>query len=541
MIRINELKLSLDDDESRLKILAAKALKIPESRIESLSIAKKSVDSRKKNNLHFVYSVDVTLSGNEEKVLAKSGCKKALIVEPFSYSVPENKRNSSFRPVVAGFGPGGMFAALNLARAGAEPIVLERGSDVDTRQKDVDTFWSTKKLNKNSNVQFGEGGAGTFSDGKLTTGIKDPLCRQVFLDFVDFGADKDILYSALPHIGTDKLCKIVKNIRKEIISLGGEVRFNCKLSDVYAFNGAVQGVSYIDADGAKHDIETDALILAVGHSARDTVEMLYSHGIKMMQKPFSVGARIEHPREMIDRAQYGDYAGHLALGAASYKLSCHPPGGRGAYTFCMCPGGTVVAAASEENTVVVNGMSYHARDGRNSNSALLVGVEPEDFGSEHPLAGFELQHKIEYNAFVSAGGDYSAPAQLVRDFLNNTPSTALGDIEPTCPTGVKLGNIRNILPQKVVDVMAHALVKMGTQLKGFDRPDAVLTAPETRSSSPVRIMRDEYYQSVSLRGLYPCGEGAGYAGGIVSSAVDGIRCANAVLSGEYLNFFVTEH
>ena len=319
------------------------------------------------------------------------------------------------------------------------------------------------------------------------------------------------------------------------------MRFNCKLSDVYAFNGAVQGVSYIDVDGAKHDIETDALILAVGHSARDTVEMLYSHGIKMMQKPFSVGARIEHPREMIDRAQYGDYAGHPALGEASYKLSCHPPGGRGAYTFCMCPGGTVVAAASEENTVVVNGMSYHARDGRNSNSALLVGVEPEDFGSEHPLAGFELQHKIEYNAFVSAGGDYSAPAQLVCDFLNNTPSTALGDIEPTCPTGVKLGNIRNILPQKVVDVMAHALVKMGTQLKGFDRPDAVLTAPETRSSSPVRIMRDEYYQSVSLRGLYPCGEGAGYAGGIVSSAVDGIRCANAVLSGEYLNFFVTEH
>lgn len=541
MIRINELKLSLDDDESRLKSLAAKALKIPESRIESLSIAKKSVDSRKKNNLHFVYSVDVTVSGNEEKVFSKSGCKKALIVEPFSYSVPENKRNGTFRPVVAGFGPGGMFAALNLARAGAEPIVLERGSDVDTRQKDVDTFWRTKKLNKNSNVQFGEGGAGTFSDGKLTTGIKDPLCRQVFLDFVKFGADEDILYSALPHIGTDKLCKIVKNIRKEIISLGGEVRFNCKLSDVYAFNGAVQGVSYIDSDGSKHDIETDALILAVGHSARDTVEMLYSHGIKMMQKPFSVGARIEHPREMIDRAQYGDYAGHPALGAASYKLSCHPPGGRGAYTFCMCPGGMVVAAASEENTVVVNGMSYHARDGRNSNSALLVGVEPEDFGSEHPLAGFELQHKIEYNAFVSAGGDYSAPAQLVGDFLNNTPSTALGDIEPTCPTGVKLGNIRDILPKKVVEVMTHALVKMGTQLKGFDRPDAVLIAPETRSSSPVRIMRDEYYQSVSLRGLYPCGEGAGYAGGIVSSAVDGIRCANAVLSGEYLNFFVTEH
>ena len=541
MIRINELKLPLDGSESELKPLAAKALKISQSSIKTLEISRKSVDSRKKENLFFVYSVDVDVAGDEEKILAKSKNKKASTVKPFSYTVPQNKRNSRLRPVVAGFGPGGMFAALNLARAGAEPIVLERGSDVDRRQKDVNDFWQNKKLNTKSNVQFGEGGAGTFSDGKLTTGIKDPLCRQIFLDFVKYGANEDILYSNLPHIGTDKLCKIVKNIRQEIIRLGGEVRFNSCLCDIYAYNGVIQGVSYTDEYGNKHDIETDALILAVGHSARDTVEMLYAHGIQMTQKPFSVGARIEHPREMIDRAQYGDFAGHPALGAASYKLSCHPPGGRGAYTFCMCPGGTVVAAASEENTVVVNGMSYHARDGRNSNSALLVGVEPEDFGSEHPLAGFELQHRIEHDAFVSAGGNYSAPAQLVGDFLKNQPSCALGDIEPTCPTGVTLGNIRTILPEKVVNVMSEAIVKMGTQLKGFDRPDAVLTAPETRSSSPVRIMRDEYYQSVSLRGLYPCGEGAGYAGGIVSSAVDGMRCSNAVLSGEYLNWFVTEN
>lgn len=540
MIRVNEIKISVDKADADLYFYAARALKIPKEKITSLQIVKKSLDSRKKDSLVFVYSVDIEVDGDEEKILTKSKYKKASIVEPFSYSVPENKRTGSFRPVVAGFGPGGMFAALNLARAGACPIVLERGADVDTRQKDVDTFWKTKKLNTKSNVQFGEGGAGTFSDGKLTTGIKDPLCRQVAIDFVEFGANEDILYSWLPHIGTDKLCSIVKNIRKEIIRLGGEVHFNCTLTDIFAFNGVIQGVSYEDENGEKRDIETDALILAIGHSARDTVEMLYNKGIKMMQKPFSVGARIEHPREMIDKAQYGDYAGHPALGAASYKLSCHPQGGRGAYTFCMCPGGTVVAAASEENTVVVNGMSYHARDGRNSNSALLVGVEPEDFGSEHPLAGFDLQHEIEHKAFTQGGGDYSAPAQLVGDFLNNKPSTAFGDIEPTCPTGVKLGDIRTVLPKKVTDIMADAIIKMGTQLKGFDRPDAVLTAPETRSSSPVRILRDEYYQSVSLRGLYPCGEGAGYAGGIVSSAVDGIRCANAVLSGEYLNWFVTE-
>ncbi len=541
MIRVNEIKISVDKADADLNFYAARALKIPKEKITSLQIVKKSLDSRKKDSLFFVYSVDIEVDGDEEKILTKSKYKKASLVEPFSYSVPENKRTGSFRPVVAGFGPGGMFAALNLARAGACPIVLERGADVDTRQKDVDTFWKTKKLNTKSNVQFGEGGAGTFSDGKLTTGIKDPLCRQVAIDFVEFGANEDILYSWLPHIGTDKLCSIVKNIRKEIIRLGGEVRFNCTLTDIFAFNGVIQGVSYEDENGEKRDIETDALILAIGHSARDTVEMLYNKGIKMMQKPFSVGARIEHPREMIDKAQYGDYAGHPALGAASYKLSCHPQGGRGAYTFCMCPGGTVVAAASEENTVVVNGMSYHARDGRNSNSALLVGVEPEDFGSEHPLAGFDLQHEIEHKAFTQGGGDYSAPAQLVGDFLNNKPSTAFGNIEPTCPTGVKLGDIRTVLPKKVTDIMADAIVKMGTQLKGFDRPDAVLTAPETRSSSPVRILRDEYYQSVSLRGLYPCGEGAGYAGGIVSSAVDGIRCANAVLSGEYLNWFVTEN
>ena len=531
MLKINELKLPLDSNESELRALAAKALRCPENRITGLEIAKKAVDSRKKDDIYFVYNVNVTLDGDEKAVLKR--CRNSKVEEgrEIKYEAPALRRTSRLRPVIAGFGPAGFFAALILARAGLKPVVFERGNDVDTRTQDVRTFWSMKKLNTSSNVQFGEGGAGTFSDGKLTTGIKDPLCRKVIDELVAHGAPQEIKYSSHPHIGTDRLGGVVKAFREEIISLGGEVHFGTQITDIIIANGVVQGITYRNKEGGETDFETDTVIMSIGHSARDTIEMLYKKGIKMMQKPFSVGVRIEHPREMIDRAQYGKYAGHPALGAANYKMACHPEHGRGAYTFCMCPGGMVVAAASEENSVVVNGMSEYARDGENSNAALLVGIEPENFRDEHPLAGITLQRKIERTAFEKGGSDYSAPCQTVGDFLNNTPSKKLGSVMPTCPTGVAPGDIREILPVKVTDTMASALLKMDKMLSGFAMPDAVLTAPETRSSSPVRILRDEIYQA-NIRGIYPCGEGAGYAGGIVSAAVDGIRCAHAVMIDE---------
>lgn len=532
MIRINEIKLSLDSNEKQLRKKVIRLLGVGENDIKSYHISKKSVDARKKDAVVFTYSVDVELNCDEMQLLASLKNNKISIVKPFVYTIPKNQRISNLRPVVVGFGPAGMFASLILAQQGLRPIVIERGKKVDERQKDVNEFWNGGRLNENSNVQFGEGGAGTFSDGKLTTGIKSPFCQKVLEELFVAGAPEEILYSSKPHIGTDRLAIVVCNIRKKIQELGGEVLFQSRLEKLIVANGSVHGITYSDKSGSFHDLETDAVIIAIGHSARDTTEMLFNSGVSIIQKAFSVGARIEHPQALINSAQYGKFATHEALGAADYKLACHSLHQRGAYTFCMCPGGTVVAAASEEGGVVVNGMSQLARDGENANSALLVGIEPESFPSTHPLAGIYYQREIEQNAFKLGGSNYKSPAQLVGDFLNFRESKCLGSVSPTCATGVTLCEIDQCLPEAVTRTMRSAIVEMDKKLKGFNLPDAVLTAPETRSSSPVRMTRDEFCQA-NISGLYPCGEGAGYAGGIISAAVDGIKCAHAVLEDRH--------
>ena len=422
-----------------------------------------------------------------------------------------------------------MFAALILARSGANPILIERGRDVDRRTADVNKFWTNGQLDITSNVQFGEGGAGTFSDGKLNSGTKDIRQRKVLEEFVSHGAPDEILYNAKPHIGTDMLKGTIKNIRNEIIKLGGKVMFETKLVSMDFSDNKLKFITVETANG-NEVIETDNVILAIGHSARDTFEMLYDLKLPIEAKPFSVGARIEHLREKIDKVQYGKFAGNKNLGSANYKMNAHLDNGRGVYTFCMCPGGKVVNASSEGNRLCTNGMSEFARDAENSNSALLVGINPNDYESDHPLAGMYLQRKLESKAFVAGGENYNAPIQRVDDFLNNRKSTHLGDVKPSICPNYEFSNLNEIFPEYISTSMAQGIVKMGKMLHGFDDGDAVLTGVESRSSSPVRIMRKtDTLESVLIEGLYPCGEGAGYAGGIISAAVDGIKCAEKII------------
>ncbi len=528
MIRISNIKAPVTDREPDLRKLAAKTLKTAQNQIINVTPVKKSVDARRKEQIHFIYSLDVTVL-NEEMVLKQNPF--AVKIEPYQFDFPVCYRSSIKRPVVVGMGPAGMFAGLILAQAGLRPIILERGRDVDSRRRDVHTYWEGGKLQTDSNVQFGEGGAGTFSDGKLTTGIKDPNCRKVLQEFYEAGAPEEILYLAKPHIGTDKLAVVVKNIRQKLISLGADICFETRLEKLHSESGVLQGITVVKSTGEKEEIDTDALILAIGHSARDTFEMLYKSGVHMVQKPFSVGARIEHHQSMVDRSQWGQYAGNPLLGAADYKLACHLPQGRDAYTFCMCPGGVVVAAASEPDTIATNGMSEYARDSVNANAALLVNVTPQDFPNDHPLAGIAFQREIERKAFAAGELSGKAPAQLVGDFLSGAASKHAGNVQPSYRPGVIWTSLEKCLPLFVTETMRQAIVYMDRKLEGFASSDAVLTAPETRSSSPVRILRGEDLQS-NIAGIYPCGEGAGYAGGIMSAAVDGIRCALCILQAK---------
>lgn len=530
MIRINNIKANLDVDMEGLKEIVSIKTGLEPEHIKSLKVVRKSVDARNKSNVQFVYAFDMEVFGDEDYIASILAWNDIVqIKETASLSFSVKLSSGGLRPVVAGTGPAGMFAGLALAEAGLCPILLERGKAVSDRQKDVEFFWKTGMLKTESNVQFGEGGAGTFSDGKLMTGIKkDAFTAKVLHELAVAGAPEEILYLAKPHIGTDKLALVVRRIREKIVSLGGEYRFENRLEDLIIRDGQLVGLKVAAPNGEIYELSTDKLILAVGHSARDTFEMLHKNGVHIEQKPFSVGSRIEHSQDLINQTQYGRFAGHSALGAADYKLAVHLANGRSAYTFCMCPGGTVVAAASERGHVVTNGMSEFARDGENANAALLVGVEPRDFGSMHPLAGMYFQRRLEEAAYQAGGGDYRAPAQLVGDFLKNQASTAVGNVNPSYRPGVKFTDISIVLPDFVVQTMRQAIVDMDRKLSGFAAADAVLTGVETRSSSPIRIVRDEHFEA-NIKGLYPCGEGAGYAGGIVSSAVDGLKTCLAVI------------
>ncbi|MBI9018006.1 MAG: hypothetical protein JEZ07_12175 [Phycisphaerae bacterium] len=527
MIRITDTALAFDHKEQLLIQRIIKLLGIKPADMLSYTIIRRAIDARHKSNIMAVYTIDVAVI-DEAAILAKFDANPKIKPAPdMQYQMPQAVKPAEKPPIVVGSGPCGLFIALLLAQLGLKPIMIERGKDVQSRIADINRFWRDGILDTESNVQFGEGGAGTFSDGKLTTQIKDKLnrSRKVLTEFVKAGAPEEILYQAKPHIGTDNLIRIIKNIRQEIINLGGQVRFQTQLTGIETANGHITAAIVNDNE----TIPTDAIALALGHSARDTFEMLHAAGIAIEAKPFAIGVRIEHPQSIIDKAQYGKFAGHPSLGAAEYKLVHHCANGRSTYTFCMCPGGKVIASSSEAGHLVTNGMSYYKRNCDNANSALLVGIKVEDFPSDHPLAGIEFQRQWEAAAYRLGGSNYHAPIQLVGDFLAHRPSTVIGTVKPSYAPGITPCDLAGCLPEYIIKTIREALPQLDKKLKGFAMADAVMTAIESRSSAPLRILRDkETLQSVTTKGLFPAGEGAGYAGGIISAAIDGIKIAEAI-------------
>lgn len=533
MIRINQLKLSVGHTKADMKKKAAKMMRIPEDKILSLVPVRQSLDARKKNELLYIYSLNATVSGKEGAVIKNAKNVNVVLNTEKPYRFPEHGQEPlCHRPVIVGFGPAGMFCGLMLARAGFSPLILERGEDVDSRTQKVEAFWRGGELNPESNVQFGEGGAGTFSDGKLNTLVKDPSGRnkKVLEILAEAGADPSITYVNKPHVGTDVLSRVVKNIRQEIIRLGGEIRFGCKLTDFSEAGGRLISVTVSQREEGgfyrEETIPAQAVVLAIGHSARDTFRMLSEKSLDLQAKAFAVGLRIQHPQKQINFSQYGmEEPG--SLGAASYKLTKQTSSGRGIYSFCMCPGGFVVNASSETGRLAVNGMSNHDRAGTNANSALIVTVTPEDFPNPGPLGGVEFQRRLEEAAFNCGKG--KIPVQLYGDFKAGTLSRAFGDVEPAFKGGYSFGNLREVLNPSLIDAMTEGIDSFGRIIDGFDRPDAILAGIESRTSSPVRIPRTPELES-AVRGLYPCGEGAGYAGGITSAAMDGIRTAEMIVT-----------
>ncbi|HFD33246.1 MAG TPA: NAD(P)/FAD-dependent oxidoreductase [Gammaproteobacteria bacterium] len=527
MIRLNEVRLPLDHDDLAIPAAIAQRLSIDPTAVENFHVFRRGYDARKQSQIMLVYTLDVSVK-NEAQVLAANQSKPNIKLTPNTeyQFVAKAPANLTQRPIVIGTGPCGILAGLVLAQMGFKPIILERGKIVRERTKDTFALWRERKLNTESNVQFGEGGAGTFSDGKLHSQIKDPknYGRKVLTEFVKAGAPDEILYLSKPHIGTFKLVGMVEKIREEIEALGGEFHFSSKVEKlILDENRQVKGVQLAD----NSQLQSEHIILAIGHSARDTFQTLLDQGVYIESKPFSIGFRIEHPQSLIDKARFGKNAGHPLLGAADYKLVHHCKSGRSVYSFCMCPGGTVVAATSEENRVVTNGMSQYSRNERNANSGIVVGISPEDFPGG-PLAGLDFQRQLESNAFLMGGENYNAPAQLVGDFLENKTSKKLGSVTPSYTPGVTLTNLKDALPEYAIQAIREAIPAFDKKIKGYAMYDAVLTGVETRTSSPICVKRDNSFQSVNTLGLYPAGEGAGYAGGILSAAVDGIKVAEAV-------------